>query len=173
MARSSASFAGSSAARHVRRRGPASQHGTAGRGEQLALPGSGLSPVTDRREARRPPRRLRACQGPAATVAGLAPSRPSTDPGEAGSALARPAPAPRVVVAPSWPREALPPAVAAGADAPDVRESPVPFLSELVSSVRSGVATFRREVRLADLAAGLVALGAFGLWALVLGLLAG
>jgi hypothetical protein len=56
---------------------------------------------------------------------------------------------------------------------PEVGAPPELSLSELVWSFRSGVATLRREVRLVDLAAGAVALGAFGLWALVLGLLAG
>ena len=161
MARSSASFAGSSASRHVRRRSPAAPHGTAGHGEQLALPGSGLAPVTDRRGARRAPRRVRTCQGPelSSEAAVIEPSRPGS--------------APVVADTRPEPHEAERAPVEWSGEVPVAREAPVQSLSDLVSSFRSGVTTLRREVRLVDLGAGAVALGAFGLWALVLGLLAG
>ena len=85
----------------------------------------------------------------------------------------RPGPAPVVEATRPSPREAEWAPAEWPAEIPEVGVPPGLSLGELVSSFRSGVATFHREVRLVDLVAGAVALGAFGLWALVLGLLAG
>lgn len=179
MARSSVSFAGSSASGHARRRNPVPPHGVLGRGEQLALPGSGVASPTDRSGSRRRvPRRPRTCQGSERSPSPAidAPGAPSAstvigrDPTDAVPVSTLPSSGPDRT---TGTLESGPPPRALAGGVFVVWEPSVVPLWGLGASARSAVTAFRSEVRLTDLAAGAVAVGAFGLWALVLGLLGG